>query len=66
MKNLNNIQYDIDYVLDAFNIQKINFSSPLLDDWLQVSVGQLTTFQEQLFQETLTDLIEYAEVWNEE
>ncbi len=66
MKNLNNIQYDIDYVLDAFNVQKINFSSPLLDDWLQVSVGQLTTFQEQLFQETLTDLIEYAEVWNEE
>ena len=66
MKNLNEVQYDIDYILDAFNIQKTNFSSPLLDNWLQVSVAQMTGFQEQLFQETLTDLIEYAEVWNEE
>jgi hypothetical protein len=66
MKNLNEVQYDIDYILDAFEIQKINLSSPLLNDWLQVTVAQMTPFQEQLFQETLTDLIEYAEVWNEE
>jgi hypothetical protein len=66
MKNLNEVQYDIDYILDAFTIQKTNLSSPLLNDWLQVTVAPLTAFQEQLFQETLTDLIEYAEVWNEE
>ena len=66
MKNLNNIHYDIDYILDAFNIEKTNFSSPLLDNWLQIEVCQMTDFHEQLFQETLADLIEYAEVWNEE
>jgi hypothetical protein len=54
MKNLNEVQYDIDYILDAFEIQKINLSSPLLNDWLQVTVAQMTPFQEQLFQETLT------------
>jgi hypothetical protein len=66
MKNLKAVQYDIDYILDAFNIQKINLSAPLLKDWLQVVVTPFNPFQEQLFQETLTDLIEYAEVWNEE
>jgi hypothetical protein len=66
MKNLNEVQYDIDYILDVFKIQKVKPSQPLLMDWLQVTVLPLSSFEEKIFQETLTDLLEYVEVWNEE
>jgi hypothetical protein len=52
-------------LVETFGLERLYVNTPLMEEWLSAT-GDLTDFELTLLNETLGDLIENADAWNEE